>query len=78
MVLLTTSKLISVMRASGVVDVSGINTATLVAILDKSRFAMVRAGDDAEMAARIVGPDTDEMEIAEMSRLSEVFSNWSF
>ena len=75
MVLLTTSKLISVMGASGVVDVSGIITATVVARLDKSRFAMVRAGDDAEMAARIVGPDTDETAMAAMSRLSDFFSN---
>ena len=78
MVLLTTSKVMSVMGPSGVVDVSGIMTATDVATLVKSRFAMVRAGDDWEMAARIVGADTDEMAMAAMSRLSDFFSNWSF
>lgn len=64
----------------GDVDVCGIMTATDDddVALAKSRFATVRAGDDSEMAARIVGPDTDEMAMAAMSRLSEFFSNWSF
>ena len=68
------------MGPSGVVDVCGIMTATDDddVALAKSRFAMVRTGDDSEMAASIVGPDTDEMAIAVMSRLSEFFSNWSF